>query len=226
KLLEAVCAIDGDFKVRLGMANPEHVAKHLPEIIRAFENPKMYKFMHIPVQAGSNRVLKAMKRGYTVGDFEALAKALRAKFPGMSIATDIIVGFPTETEGEFEETLALLRRVKFDVVNVSKFSPRPFTKAKEMRQVPKDAIKRRAEICSALCRKISQDNNSRLIGSTVSMVVTEKQRTLTGRDQNYRTVALPAGSPAKIGDKLDAQVTDARTSCLLGRPVGAGKPKK
>ncbi len=226
KLLEAVCAIDGDFKVRLGMANPEHVAKHLPEILKAFENPKMYKFMHLPVQAGSNRVLKAMKRDYTVEGFEALVKALRAKYPGMSIATDIIVGFPTETEEEFEETLALLRRVRFDVVNVSKFSPRPFTKAKEMRQVPKDAIKRRAEICSALCHEITFSINSGFVGAKAGMVVTERQRTMTGRDGNYRTIALPAGSPARIGDRLDVLVTEARATCLIGRPVGAGKPKK
>ncbi|MFA5106015.1 MAG: tRNA (N(6)-L-threonylcarbamoyladenosine(37)-C(2))-methylthiotransferase [Candidatus Micrarchaeia archaeon] len=219
KLLEAVCAIEGEFHVRLGMGNPEHFAKHLPGLLEAFSHPKMYKFIHIPVQAGSNRVLAAMKRDYTAGGFENTVAAFRSRFPGMTIATDIIVGFPTETDAEFQETLDLIRRVKFDVVNVSKFSPRPFTKAKEMRQVPKDVIKKRAEICSALCRDIALENNKKFVGKRLEMTVTERQKTLTGRDSNYRTVALPKGSRAKIGDRLAVLVKEARGTCLIGKPV-------
>ncbi len=219
KLLEEVCKLDGIFHVRLGMANPEHVAKHLPALLKAFENPKMYKFLHIPVQAGSNRVLGAMKRDYTAEEFEALVGKLRAKFPDMSIATDIIVGFPTETEDEFKETLELIRRVRFDVVNVSKFSPRPFTKAKDMKQVPKEIIKRRAKDCSALCRQIAYENSQRFVKKRIGITVTEMNKTLTGRDEFYRTVALPKNSKAKIGDTLEVIVKEARATCLIAKPA-------
>jgi len=222
RLLEAVCSVKGDFKVRLGMANPEHALKHLDRLLVAFENRKMYKFLHIPVQSGSDSVLEKMKREYSVSQFMEVADAFKSKFPGMILATDVIVGFPQETFDDFEMTLGLIRKARFDIVNVSKFSPRPFTKAAGMEQVPNNEKKRRAEICSALCRKIAFENNKKWIGKKASFTVTEKQKTFTGRDDYYRQVAIapgsiPRGFEVALGQDLEAKITGARIGCIVGQ---------
>ncbi|MDP2908480.1 MAG: radical SAM protein, partial [Nanoarchaeota archaeon] len=107
-------------------------------------NPKMKKFLHITVQSGSNKVLEDMKRKYSVEDFKKIVKRFREEIPDISIATDVIVGFPTETEEDFEKTLKLIKEVKPEVLNVSKFGVRPNTAAANMQQLPSQEIKRRS----------------------------------------------------------------------------------
>ena len=113
--------------VRLGMTNPPYILQHLDEIAVFLRQPNVFSFVHIPVQSGSNRVLAAMQREYTVEDFIKIADALLTAVPGLTIATDIIVGFGEETEEDHEETMYLLRKYGFAIVNISKFFPRPGT---------------------------------------------------------------------------------------------------
>lgn len=137
ELIEKVSAAPGDFIVRVGMMNPTHIRdkKSLAALIAAYNHPKVSKFLHVPVQSGSDRILKAMKRGYAVSDFEKIVAAFRAEIPGVYIDTDVIVGFPGETDEDFGATAALLERVRPDKVNLSKFWPRPGTEAALLRQV-------------------------------------------------------------------------------------------
>jgi MiaB-like tRNA modifying enzyme len=122
KLLQQVVAVPGDFKVRVGMGNPRHVPKYLTELVEIMKHPKIFKFLHIPVQAGNNEVLKAMRRGHTVETFIDIVNAVRKEIPEMTISTDIIVGHPTETEGQFKDTLKLVEQIKPDTINIARFS--------------------------------------------------------------------------------------------------------
>ena len=155
ELLQAVIEIPGDFKVRVGMMNPEHALRMLPGLLSVYESEKIRKFLHIPVQSGSDKVLRDMRRKYAVKDFLKIVKAFRRRFPSIRIATDIIVGYPTETEEDFKKTLNLLEKARFNVVNLSKFTPRPFTQAARLRQLPNQEVKRRSREAAEACRKIS-----------------------------------------------------------------------
>ncbi len=151
-LLKEILKLKGNFKIRLGMANPNFILWYLKELIPIFKNKKMIKFLHIPVQSGSDKVLKDMKRDYKIKDFKKIVKEFR-KIPGIKISTDIIVGYPTETIKDFEKTLKLIKETKPDIVNISKFTPRPKTHASKLKQIPTQEIKRRSKIISKIIKK-------------------------------------------------------------------------
>jgi len=141
KLLNILTKVNGNYKIRVGMANPQHIKKIKKELIKSMENEKIQKFLHIPVQSGSDKVLKNMKRGHTAEDFVLIAKEFRKAFPrkkfkDSTIATDIIVGYPTETDADFQDTLDLIKEIKPEVLNISAFSSRPRTKASKLKQLP------------------------------------------------------------------------------------------
>jgi len=127
KLLNQILEIDGDFKVRIGMANPNHIYKLLPDLVEIYKHPKMLKFLHIPVQSGSDKILKSMNRLYTIKEFKEIVKTFRKEIPNLSISTDIIVGFPGETENDFQNTVSLLEWLKPEVLNFTKYWPRKDT---------------------------------------------------------------------------------------------------
>lgn len=217
-LLNELCELPGDFKIRLGMINPQHIKTLGHErFFSCFNNEKMFKFIHLPVQAGSEKVLKAMKRNHTLGDFEAAAEEFRKRFPYGYLATDIIVGFPGETEEDFERTLALLNKWQFDLANLSKFTPRPGTAAKKMPQVPNDTIKRRSVIATRVIRKWMKMRNMECIGEKYVVLITEKQTTLTGRNSDYRMISLPTNFDSPLGSTVSAIVAGALYSCCLAK---------
>jgi len=144
ELLREVVKIEGKFKVRVGMMNPMYVLDFLDELIEVYKNDKIMKFLHIPVESGSNKVLKEMKRNYVVEDFIKIIKKFRKNIPKINISTDIIVGYPTETEDDFNKTLSLIKKVKPEVLNVSKFGPRPRTEAAKLKQLDSKIIKERS----------------------------------------------------------------------------------
>jgi MiaB-like tRNA modifying enzyme len=154
ELLERIVALDGNFTVRVGMMNPQHLKKQLPRLVKVFKNPKIIPFLHVPVQTGSDKVLKDMKRGYKVADFLEITKAFRKEVPAIYFSTDIIVGFPTETNKDFDKTLELIKKVKPENVNISQFYPRPRTAAKKMKQLPTEIKKQRSRQLAELCGRI------------------------------------------------------------------------
>jgi threonylcarbamoyladenosine tRNA methylthiotransferase CDKAL1 len=127
ELLKQVLDLKGNFKVRLGMANPNHIYKLLTKLIPIYKHPKMLKFLHIPIQSGSDKVLKAMNRRYDIAQFKAIVSKFRKQIPNISIATDIIVGFPGETKEDFQETVEILNWLKPEVLNFTKYWPRQGT---------------------------------------------------------------------------------------------------
>lgn len=130
--------------LRLGMTNPPFMLEHLPVIAEVLRHPNVYSFLHVPVQAGSDHVLTAMNREYTVAEFRKVADYLLSVVPGMTLATDIIAGFPGETEEDFQETVDLITHYKLPVVNISQFYPRPGTPAAKMRRISTKIVKERS----------------------------------------------------------------------------------
>ncbi len=211
KLLKDVLTIEGDFMIRLGMINPHHARRMLYELIDVFKDKRMFKFIHVPVQSGSNKVLKEMNRGHSVEDFEEVVKAFRKAF-NATVATDIIVGYPTENEKDFEETLELIKRVKPDVVNLSKFTPRKGTKAALMKQLPTQTIKQRSVKASMVIDEVIRQRNREFEGRVFDVLITEKDK---GRTKAYKQVVVDG----EIGTWVKVKITSSSKTSLFGQHV-------
>ena len=181
----------------------------------SFENTKVYKFLHIPVQSGSNKVLNDMKRGHTAETFRDVVKKFRTRFAKFTISTDIIVGFPTETEEDFEKTLVLLKETRPDVVNLSRYSKRPGTKAAEMAQIDVAEVKRRSKIVFDLMNKITASNNKQWIGWQGQVLFNEQtDEQIRGRNFAYKSVFVD--DTVKVGQKKQVRITSVTNHGLYG----------
>ncbi len=200
ELLDEITAIEGDFRVRVGMMNPNHVIKTLDELIEAYGSGKVYKFLHLPVQSGNNEILRRMGRNYTVEEFEEIVREFRRKVPGLNLNTDIIVGFPGETDEAFENTLELVKRVRPDKINVSRYSPRPGTIAARWKQLPGWKIKERSRLLHRLRLQIAYEINRSYVGKTLEVLVhgAGKKGGIEGRTFNYKEIILDAGEPGEF----------------------------
>lgn len=208
----------GKYFMRLGMINPDHAKRMLSGIIACLKKDRFYKFIHVPVQCGSEKVCKDMNRDHTVSDFMDIVKGIRQVIPDATISTDIIVGYPTESEDDFELTLKLLRDMTPDITNVSKFSPRPGTKAKELKQLDNREVKRRSAVTASLVRKISEKNKKRYIGMVYDVLITEADDDFKGRTINYQQVVVK-GYKGKLGEMARVRIYDANHGSLFGELI-------
>jgi len=227
---------DGRTRLRIGMTNPPFILDSLPEIARVLRHPLVFSFLHVPVQSGSDAVLARMNREYTAAEFRRVADALIAEVPDMRLATDIICGFPGETDLDFEDTLALVAQYRFPACHISQFYPRPGTPAARMRKVPTKIVKARSRAVSALVNGFT-DAHSHLVGTVQRVAVVEEAADgvhLVGHNKAYEQVLvrpLPgvcllgsvvyvrvaeAGRWSGIGDALPLPVA----RCPLGVPGG------
>lgn len=219
QLLNELLEIEGDFRIRLGMANPDNIKRIKKDLIETFKNPKMFKFLHIPVQSGNDNVLKLMKRIYTVSDYKGIVDSFRKEISRITISTDIIVGFPGETEAAFHDTLRLIREKTPDVLNLSRFWLRKGTAAEKMKQLDSKTIKIRSSIIIKEFQKINIRNNSSLIGAECEVLIDETGRkdTLIGRSEQYKQVILQSKhSSLNIGDKALVRIIDAGPYYIKG----------
>lgn len=145
ELLRELLTVKGNYKVRIGMMNPWHLRKISKNLIQIYKNSKIQPFLHLPVQSGSEKVLKDMKRIHTVSEFRDVVKLFRKEIPNIDIATDIIVGFPTETSQDFQDTFNLIKEIKPEVINIAGYSSRPKTKAAKLKQLSSEVIKERTK---------------------------------------------------------------------------------
>jgi len=143
-LVKKIVNLDYEFFLRIGMINPSFLIDKMDQLISIFKSPKVYNFLHIPIQSGSNRILLKMQRKYLISDIIGKIEILRKEFPSLTISTDIICGFPGETEYDFYRTVNLIKWLKPEILNISKFTPRPGTKAKDMNQINSRTIKERS----------------------------------------------------------------------------------
>jgi threonylcarbamoyladenosine tRNA methylthiotransferase CDKAL1 len=221
ELLRALCAVEGDFKVRVGMMTPNMVMDMLEDLPKAFEDEHVFKFLHLPVQSGDDDVLKSMCRFYSAKDFREVVDAFRRRFSKLTLATDVICGFPGEDDAAFGRTLQLMEQVEPDIVNVSKFFARPNTPAVNMkeRSVPLAEIKKRSTKAAALAKSIAIENNQRWVGWKGRILVDEKGKTRgswVGRNFAYKPVTIRTEENI-MGKSLSISVTDAFPTYLEGR---------
>jgi MiaB-like tRNA modifying enzyme len=222
QLLRAVNTIPGGFRVRVGMADPLTILPIVDELIEAYRSEKIFKFLHLPVQSGSDDVLERMRREYTVAEFESVVDAFREAFPRLALSTDVIVGFPGETEEEFEATMDLIRRVRPDIVNVTRFSARSGTPAASMPgQIVGWRVKRRSRRITSLRFALARELHESFVGEEVDVLVTEpgKEGTTIARTPEYRQVVLREALP--LGGFIRALIDEARATDLIGHPVVA-----
>ena len=219
-LLNTLTSFEGDFKIRVGMMTQNNTTPFLNDLIEAFKNEKIFKFVHLPVQSGDNEVLKRMQRFYTARDFKATVKAFRTAFPQLTLATDVICGFPGETCSAFKNTLKLIEEVKPDIVNVSKFFARPHTPAAEMNEafVNPAEIKQRSTATAQLAKQIALERNQRWMGWTGKVLVNEKGKTCNSwisRNFAYKPIVIKT-SANLLGKTVNVQITMAFPTYLAG----------
>ncbi|MBY8979604.1 MAG: tRNA (N(6)-L-threonylcarbamoyladenosine(37)-C(2))-methylthiotransferase [Candidatus Lokiarchaeota archaeon] len=152
-LVQEIVHLDYKFFLRIGMLNPRFIVDNFDQLFSMFNLDKVYQFLHIPIQSGSDTVLKQMNRPYIITDIAEKLKTLRREFPYLTLSTDIICGFPGETEDDFTKTIDLIRWLKPEILNISQFTPRPGTKAKNMKQVNSRVIKERSIRLSKIFRE-------------------------------------------------------------------------
>ena len=220
ELIKTLGDLKGDFRVRIGMMTPNLAAEILDDLIEGFRNKKIFKFLHLPLQSGDNKVLKMMKRFYSPEDFLRVVHAFRATFPRITLATDVICGFPGETQAGFENTLKLISDIKPDVVNISKFFVRPKTIAANIKKefvTPKE-IKRRSTRIAKMAKQISFKRNQRWIGWSGDVLVDEKGKkpdSWVGRNFAYKPVVLKS-STNLFGKRLKVKVVKAFPTYVFG----------
>ena len=214
-LINEVSQIPGDFRVRVGMLNPMFMPRIRDNLLKSFENDKVFRFLHVPVQSGSNEVLNNMKRGHTVETYKNVVRKFKVKFGSFTISTDIIVGYPTETCEDFEETIELLKETRPDIVNLSRYSKRPGTDAAKMNQIDAAEIKRRSKRTTDLINEISLENNKKWIGWKGKVLFDENSDDqIKGRNFAYKPIFVNDG--IEIGQSYTVKVTGATNHSLVG----------
>ncbi len=158
-LMKRISGIKGKFFVRVGMMTPNQALRILDDLVKAYKDEKIFKFLHLPLQSGDDEVLRTMNRSYSVNDFKKIVCTFRKEIPRITVATDVICGFPSESKEAFGQTMRLIKEIQPDVVNISKFFPRPHTPARKNVFFPPQDVKRRSKQIAELSRKISLKKN-------------------------------------------------------------------
>lgn len=219
-LLSKICEIEGEFMVRVGMMNPLLTQKNQDELIDSFSHPKVFKFLHLPVQSGSDRILREMQRGYSADSYFETVRAFRSKLPCLTLSTDIIVGFPSESESEFEESMELIRLSRPDIVNISRFGAREGTKAAIMdNQIDSRRSKDRSTRMTHLVKEISAHNNRDWMNWKGQVLLDEVGKgAVIGRNFAYKPCVIVeeeflSGEPP-LGEFAIVRVCDFTSSTL------------
>ena len=215
-LVKAVSEIPQDFMIRIGMMNPMYMPRIKEELIKSYDSDKVYKFLHIPVQSGSDKILHDMKRGHTVKTVREVIEKAKERFTNFTVSTDVIVGFPSETKEDFEKTVDLINEIRPDMVNLSKYSARPGTEAAEWDQIEASEVKKRSKIISDIINKISLENNQKWIGWKGKVLFDEETNEgIKGRNFAYKPVVVK--EEIKIGQTHIVEILDATTRSILGK---------
>ena len=220
-LLQKCRSIVGDFKIRIGMMNPMYMTYIKEGLIQLFEDSsRFFRFLHIPVQSGSARILRSMRRGHTADMYHNIVNLFRSKYPDITIGTDVIVGFPNESDADFEQTLNLLSESKPDVVNCSRYSLRSGTSASLMEgRLGSEVLKKRSLRVHDLCTRVSQERNMRWMGWQGRIVIDEiNAEFVQGRNYAYKPIFIrrmtSRGNSPRLGDEIQVHVVRCSTHAL------------
>ena len=214
KLLQKIAEMDGKFRIRFMTSHPKDLSEEVIKLIS--EHPNFCNNIHLPVQSGSDAVLKRMNRKYTRGRYLDLIDTIRKYMPDAGITTDIMVGFPGETEQDFKDTIDLVKRVRFQNAFTFVYSPRNGTPAAAMEQIPADIKKARITELVALQNAISDEISLEYLNKTYEVLVEDEENGVcAGRTDSGRLVRFP-GERSDIGKFIDVTVTKSKASSLYG----------
>uniref|UniRef100_A0A914R0I7 tRNA-t(6)A37 methylthiotransferase n=2 Tax=Panagrolaimus davidi TaxID=227884 RepID=A0A914R0I7_9BILA len=231
-LKELVKVIPDGCMARLGMTNPPYILDHLEDIAEILNHPRVYSFLHIPVQAGSNAVLNDMKREYSNEDFCKIVDYMIKHVPDVYIATDFICAFPTETEEDFKESLGLVEKYKFPTLFINQFYPRPGTPAARLKKINTIEARRRTGEMTKLFHSYTRYTEDK-IGQIHDVLICEKATDNThyvGHNKTYEHILVPAyGTDDLLGKRVTVQITEVSKfhmkSCIISEPLLAAPTK-
>jgi tRNA A37 methylthiotransferase MiaB len=191
----------------------------LDDLVDAFSSDRIFKFVHLPVQSGSDAILDRMGRGYTVADFEKIVAAFKNRYPEITLATDIIVGFPGETKQDFSESLELIDRVRPNKVNITRYSPRPFTPLYSKEDFPDWVKKDRSRLMNSRAEKVYTSINAGWLEKQVPILVTEtiKKGSVMARSPDYLGIVIDENLP--VGYEGRAILKKDRKYFFIGQRV-------
>ena len=230
-LLVKINALKGSFWARVGMMNPDSILPVLDELVPPFRSMKIFKFIHIPVQSGSNEILKKMMRNYSVEDFKEIVSSFRKMIPRITLSTDIICGFPGETEEQFMESVNLIKEIKPDVLNISRFWAMPGTEAAAMEgQLNGNETKERSKRMTAEFKRIALEKNRTEIGSQYPILIDENlgNENYIARNEFYKPISIKySGNIGRYGNCTrnifnvfsKARIVGATSHSLIGEIV-------
>ncbi len=216
-LLDHLCIIPGDYRIRVGMMNPRSVLRIMQSIIDGYRHLQIYKFLHLPVQSGDDDLLYQMNRGYTIEEYRSIITSFKTAYPQLGLSTDIIVGFPGETDEQFQHSINFLQKIKPDTINITRFSARPMTPAKNMKnRIPTDIVKQRSRTITEIAMTLTEQKNKSYIGSELSVLITHQKKSgsVLGRAPNYKAVVIKKQLP--LGEYQLVKITDATPYYLIG----------
>ena len=214
-LIKEVANLDGNFKVRVGMMHPKNILNNVDEIIDAMKHPKVYDFIHLPVQSGSDKVLEDMRRGHTISQYKEIVLKFKNEIPNLTLATDIIVGYPTEAESDFHKTVDLLREVKPSLIHLSKYQHRKGAISSSLNEIPREDMKKRSKFLSEIKSEITAGENLELMGTIQNVVIVENgsKGGFIAKTDSYIPVIVNDG---ELGDFVKVKITETTATYLKG----------
>ncbi|MFA5856088.1 MAG: tRNA (N(6)-L-threonylcarbamoyladenosine(37)-C(2))-methylthiotransferase [Candidatus Pacearchaeota archaeon] len=218
-LLKRIISLKGNFKIRLGMSNPNNLYPILDELLEIYDSSKIYKFLHLPIQSASDKVLLDMKRPYKISKVYEIIKKFRKKYPNITIATDIITGYPTESDLDHKLNLDFIKEYKPDVFNLSKFSSHKGTMAEKLPILPIKVINKRTTELMELHRKTSQENKQIFQNKDIKVFVNKKTlvpNIYESRDENYNIVLVSSKDKSILGKSVQVKIKNIGVHHMIG----------
>lgn len=217
-LIKEVCNLDGDFRIRVGMMHPKNVLRDIDGIIGAIKHPKVYDFVHLPIQTGSDKVLKEMRRGHNLKQYYEIVDKFKEEIPEITLATDIIVGYPTETDEDFKLTCKLLDDIKPSLIHLSKYQHRKGAISSNLKEVSHDVMKKRSKHLSYIKDQITKKENDELLGSIQKALVIEKgsKGGYIAKSNSYIPIIV---ENVDLGDFIKVKITETTSTYLKGKCI-------
>jgi MiaB-like tRNA modifying enzyme len=207
-LMNKLLKLDNNVLFRIGMMNPNHVIPIIDELIEVYKSKKVFKFLHIPIQSGSDKVLKDMNRQYNVKDVKEIINRFRKEIHHITISTDIICGYPTETREDFQKSIDLIQKIKPDILNISRFVKRPGTEAEKLKPLDTEEVKNRSRRITSEFEYIAFNNNKKWKDWRGTILIDEKGKdnTWIGRNLAYKPIIVEGD--LKLGELIKVRVIE------------------